>query len=260
MCLAATGLRVGRSSYAGGSCSVGCAQVSSGADAGGTVLPGYAGWMQEAADSVSTDTAYHRLLDAAEKLVALKGEGAAASRAIISEAGQRYNSAITYHFGSRRALFDVVWDRRSACVDQYRLPMLQKLVEPSLQDLAEVYVRPMAAYLDERTPSYWARFNEESLRRYPLQLPAKLRSTLDDVTTGKGLRTLLDVFEQMQKLVCDGVEPMAGLRVTQAVRTVVTTFAAWERERDRGTTDMTARELGEYIIPGVVGMLQAPPR
>lgn len=219
----------------------------------------YAGGMQVAAEDSSAESARDRLVDAAEKLVALKGERAAASRAIIAEAGQRHNSAITYHFGSRRALSDAVWDRRSAAVDRYRAPMLNALSTPSLEDLVEVYVRPLASYLDERTPSYWARFNEESLHRYPLQLPAQLRTNLREAAPGTGLLTLLDVFEQMQKLACDGVEPAAGLRVSQAVRTVITTFAAWERERDRGTTDLTASELGRFLVPGIVGMLQAPP-
>ncbi|SDS38721.1 regulatory protein, tetR family [Friedmanniella luteola] len=199
-----------------------------------------------------------RLIDAAEKLVALKGEAGAANRAIILEAGQRHNSAITYHFGSRRALFAAVWDRRSAAVDRHRAPMLEALGSPSLEDLVEVYVRPLATYLDDRAPSYWARFNEESLRRYPLQLTAALRTNLQDAPAEVGLLTVLDVLERLQKLTCDGVEPAAALRVAQMARMVITTFAAWERERDRSTTDLSARQLGAQLVPGVLGLLRAP--
>lgn len=213
-------------------------------------------------EAVATDDAdptgiRTRLLDAAEKLVALRGEGAAASRAIILEAGQRHNSAITYHFGTRRQLFDAVWERRGGEVDRYRAPLLAQLGAPTLGALVEAYVVPLARYLDERTPSYWARFNEESLRRYPLSLPVQLRTELTAAPAGSGLLTLLDVLEQMQKLTCQGVEPASGLRVTQAVRTVITTFAAWERERDRGTTTLTATELGAHLVPGVLGLLEA---
>jgi AcrR family transcriptional regulator len=210
-----------------------------------------------AKDDADPTGARTRLLDAAEKLVALRGEGAAASRAIIFEAGQRHNSAISYHFGTRRELFDAVWERRGSEVDRYRAPLLAHLGSPTLEGLVTAYVVPLARYLDERTPSYWARFNEESLRRYPLALPARLRTNLDEAPAGTGLLTLLDVFERMQKLTCDGVEPAAALRVTQAVRMVITTFAAWERERDGGTTTMTAGELGAHLVPGVVGLLEA---
>ncbi len=199
-----------------------------------------------------------RLVDAAEKLVALKGEAGAANRAIIAEAGQRHNSAITYHFGTRRALLEAVRQARSAAVDRYRRPMLEELATPTLEELVRVYVEPIAHYLDDTTPSYWARFNEHSLRRYPLQLPARLRENLATAPSGTGLLTLLDVLEGLQKLTCDGVEPDAGLRVTQAVRTVVSTFAAWERERDAGTATMSAHDLGAKLVPGVLGLLSAP--
>jgi AcrR family transcriptional regulator len=214
--------------------------------------------MQPAVDEIGRENVQLRLLAATEKLVALRGEGGATNRAIILEAGQRHNSAITYHFGTRRALLDAVWRYRSAAVHRYRTPMLQRLSSPTLDDLVRVFVEPLARHLDETTPSYWARFSEQSLYRYPLQLPAQLRTDLTGAEGGLGLLTLLDVFERMQKLTCDGVEPDAGLRVSQAVRAVVTTFAAWERERDAGTEPMSASALGARVVPGIVGLLAAP--
>ena len=214
--------------------------------------------MQVADGEREREGARHRLVDAAEKLVALKGEAGAANRAIILEAGQRHNSAITYHFGTRRALFDAVWESRSAAVDRYRRPLLEGSTTPGLEELVEAYVVPLARHLDDRTPSYWARFNEKTLHRYPLQLPAALRTELNAVPEGTGLLTLLEVLERLQKLTCDGVEPDAGLRVTQAVRVVVTTFAAWERERDAGTATTSASDLGARLVPGVLGLLSAP--
>jgi AcrR family transcriptional regulator len=214
--------------------------------------------MQAAGEDIDREGVRFRLLSAAEKLVALRGDGGATNRAIILEAGQRHNSAITYHFGTRRALFDAVWQYRSAAVQRHRTPMLQDLSAPTLDDLVRVFVEPLARHLDETDPSYWARFNEQSLHRYPLQLPAQLRTDLADVEEAPGLLTLLDVFERMQKLTCDGVDPDAGLRVTQAVRAVVTTFAAWERERDGRRQPMTASALAARVIPGIIGLLAAP--
>lgn len=75
---------------------------------------------------------------------------------------------------------------------------------------------------------------------------------------GTGLLTRLDVFEHLQRLTCDGVEPAAGLLVIPVVRMVVTTFAAWEGEQERGAVDLTATLLGEQLIPGAVGLSAAP--
>ena len=51
--------------------------------------------MQTVGEEIDREGVRFRLLSAAEKLVALRGDGGATNRAIILEAGQRHNSAIT---------------------------------------------------------------------------------------------------------------------------------------------------------------------
>src|SRR4051794_38649639 len=95
-----------------------------------------------------------RLMVAAEKLVALYGNAGASARAITIEAGQRHNSAIAYHFGSRRQLMESVWTRGSGVVNAERRRIMAGWTdEPTLEDLVEVYVRPFTACLDRRRPS-----------------------------------------------------------------------------------------------------------
>jgi len=125
----------------------------------------------------SSDTVRDRLIDAAERLVALHTDEGTSPRAIIAAAGQRHSSAISYHFGDRRDLLDAVWERRSAVVHRRRLELVVAWSgrDPGLRELVEAWVRPFAEFVGAHRPSYWARFNEDELRRYPLAMVPRLR-------------------------------------------------------------------------------------
>lgn len=197
-------------------------------------------------------------MDAGERLVALLGEEGASSRAITLGAGQRHNSAISYHFGSRRALFDAVWTRGSGAVNVWRHELLREYgPQPTLEQLVHVYIAPIAAYVAGRSPSYWARFNEESLRRYPFVVAPYLRATLEDKGAESPLLTLADVLERMAALTCDG-SPVGAVRVSSVVRMVVGSLAAWERDHDRRAEVLTATDLGRELEVGALAFLRAP--
>lgn len=179
-----------------------------------------------------------RLLDAAERLVATHGSEVPL-RQVTRAAGQRNNSAVAYHFGSRDGLLDAVWARRSDRVNRDRALMVDALLASGriddLRALVEAHVLPLAAEIGSHLPSYWARFNEAALGRMPLML----LDTFDDDLARRGtqeipLRTLSEVFHLMRKQVADGVEPAAGLRVSLMVRFVIGSLAAWERDQEAG--------------------------
>lgn len=197
-------------------------------------------------------------MDAAERLVALLGEEGASSRAITLGAGQRHNSAIAYHFTSRRGLFDAVWTRGSGAVNVWRHELLAEYgAEPTLEQLVHVYIAPLAAHVEGRSPSYWARFNEESLRRYPFLVAPHLRVTVE-AKGGEGvLLTLADLFERMTRLTCGG-EALGAVRVSSVVRMVVSSLAAWERDHDRRAEVVTATRLGRELEVGALAVLEAP--
>ena len=65
------------------------------------------------------------LLDAAEKLVALKGIHGTSARELTKAAGQRNNSAITYHFGSWHGLLDAVWTRHAPRINIERATLVE---------------------------------------------------------------------------------------------------------------------------------------
>ena len=184
---------------------------------------------------------------------------AASSRAIIAAAGQRHNSAITYHFGDRDSLFDAVWVRGTAVVNGARRQLLaqRNVLDLDLPALVDIYLSPFAAYLDSRSPSYWARFNEEALRHYPLLVASHLHRQLDRYTGEQPLDTLYGVFELMQRRVGIDADPDPALRVSVMVRAVIATFAAWERDAQAGRTDSTARALVSALQATALGILRA---
>jgi len=197
-------------------------------------------------------------MDSAERLVAERGAEAASSRAIIMAAGQRHNSAITYHFGSRKKLFDAVWIRGSGVVNRRRQEMLGTDQTWTLAELVDIYLSPLADYIGSRSPSYWARLNEEALRSYPVQVASHMRQLLDEYPREQPMDTLHAIFDRMQWMIADATEPDAATRVSIAVRATISTFAAWEREEQAHQATTTAAALGHDLRKVVLAILTAP--
>lgn len=104
-----------------------------------------------------------RLLLAAERLFATHGVDGVSLRQINAEAGQRNLSAAHYHFGSRQALIEAIYDYRMESVNRRRLAMLERLAtqgrQHDLRSLAEAVVRPILDEIEESEGgSYYIRF------------------------------------------------------------------------------------------------------
>jgi AcrR family transcriptional regulator len=204
----------------------------------------------------STEDVRERLIEAAERLVALHTDEGTSSRAIIAAAGQRHNSAITYHFGDRRGLLDAVWARRSAEVNRRRLEIVAGWSgrEPELRELVVAWVHPFAEYVGSRRPSYWARFNEDELRHYPLIAVPQLRPRLSGRPQEEWLLVLVSLFEQIQQRICAGQE--GPIRISTAIRMVIGAFAAWERDAEAGRQTISADGLADVMVECVLGLLE----
>jgi AcrR family transcriptional regulator len=100
------------------------------------------------------------LVDAAERLFGERGIDGVSLREVGAAAGQRNTSAALYHFGSKDALVDAVFDRRMASVNADRLARLAALDETDRGHdpvaLVEAFVEPFFAVVGAGTA--YARF------------------------------------------------------------------------------------------------------
>lgn len=85
-----------------------------------------------------------RLIEAAERLIAEKGLENVSTREILQEAGQKNQSALQYHFGSKAGLIGATINERTLQIDAHRIELLDSIQgEPSLKQLLEVNVVPL---------------------------------------------------------------------------------------------------------------------
>ncbi|MFI1379482.1 TetR/AcrR family transcriptional regulator [Embleya sp. NPDC020886] len=110
-----------------------------------------------------------RILDAAERLFAERDTAQVSLREIGAAAGQRNNSAVQYHFGTRDVLVRALYEDRLAPLNARRLELLATLDAEGVGDLGalvDAYLRPLAeAMRDGDRAGHYARF----VHRYTLE-------------------------------------------------------------------------------------------
>ncbi|PCI64606.1 MAG: hypothetical protein COB37_00635 [Kordiimonadales bacterium] len=90
------------------------------------------------------------LMAAAERLIAQKGIAEVSTRDILKEAGQKNQSALQYHFGSRGALINSAINARTHQLDAYREALMDALSDkPSLYDVLVTIVRPLCNLVED---------------------------------------------------------------------------------------------------------------
>lgn len=92
-------------------------------------------------------TTRDRLLRAGEHLFARKGIDGALTGEIVTLAGQGNDSAVHYHFGSRRGLLAAIIDRHMRRMEEQRKPALDRNPDADLGTLVAAVIGPLAAEL-----------------------------------------------------------------------------------------------------------------
>ena len=88
------------------------------------------------------------LIHAAERLIAKKGLADVSTREILQEAGQRNQSALQYHFGSKNGLISATINERTTQIDQKRQAMLTEFGDtPTLRQIFEALIIPLGELL-----------------------------------------------------------------------------------------------------------------
>ena len=87
-----------------------------------------------------------RILDAAEELFASQGYDATSLRG-LTQAAEVNLAAVNYHFGSKRKLFQAVFERRVGPINRERLALLEAREDrgpepPSVEELLQILIGP----------------------------------------------------------------------------------------------------------------------
>jgi AcrR family transcriptional regulator len=110
--------------------------------------------------------ARERLILAAEQLIGEHGVDVSL-RDIALAAGQRNNSAVHYHFGSREGLLQAAVERRKEPLESARGALLAERGEPaSVAEVLDVLITPMTTVPYDEGSTHYARFHQQ-VRNHP---------------------------------------------------------------------------------------------
>lgn len=197
-----------------------------------------------------------KLLRAGERLFAGHGVDGTRIRDIVELAGQGNDSAVSYHFGSRRGLLDAILAKHIALMDGARDAAMRELDadggNPDLATIVRAIVAPTADRL--LTP------DGRDFLRIIVQLAeiAGVRGpTAPGPIRGTAVARQLEILGS--QLRADLPEPIARERVATVVATLTATLAERARRIDAGRpVELNHDTFVANLVAMLVGALRAP--
>jgi AcrR family transcriptional regulator len=199
-----------------------------------------------------------RLVLAAERLFAERGIDNVSLREINRAAGQRNVAALHYHFGTREALLEAIFERRMAGINRRRVAMLDALeadgADIAIRSVVEAMVLPLAEQLDPVADGgHYVRFLAQVISDPGVDVGGLVRDKFDHgmVRTRRLARRILD---GLPAEVVDERMSLASNQMVHALADEVRRRAARQsRERPGETAFFVAN-----LIDSLTGALDAP--
>jgi AcrR family transcriptional regulator len=197
-----------------------------------------------------------QLILAAERLFAERGIEGVSLREINLAAKQRNTSAAHYHFGSKEALVEAIFELRRTEIGRRREELLDRLEADGrtsdLRALAEVLVRPLAPELQSGQSGEEGSRYLEFLAHLLLMSPEKVGEILRRHQAAEGRWAAL----AMKSL--PGIpRSLLWTRLFLMARHVVTSLAVYHR-RGLETDEVSLETYLSDMIDAVAGYLGAP--
>lgn len=191
-----------------------------------------------------------RILLAAERLFAERGVENVSLRQIGEQAGQRNNSAVQYHFDTKKGLIQALYDLRLVPLNKHRLQMLADLADPGPADLARIYVQPLSDAVIAAEGSWaYARFLDRYLGR------GREFESFDD-QHGRGSR---EVSRMMTEQLSHTGEAVSEERLRMIQVLTIRTLADLEHRLEHGLADHDAADLTVAALTEAVAILLTAP-
>lgn len=138
-----------------------------------------------------------RIVEVAERMFAESGYRGVSLRAIMRECNV-HAAAVHYHFGSKRALLEKIFERRAGSLNAERLALLDKLRGDTAPDLLEkildAFLRPSFGWPDASRMDADAAARSEEVRRF-----TRLRSVLAHEEAALSQRLIERHFNETSK-------------------------------------------------------------
>ena len=135
-----------------------------------------------------------RLLDHAEKMFAEDGIFAVTNRQITEAAGQKNESALNYHFGTRNELISTLLTRRGKDLDKIRAELLAHLGDkPTTRELVQLLVEVYASCLHTESGCDYLRIVDQ-LRGWMTDW--EFISSLEDDNVNEHLKHILGLLQK----------------------------------------------------------------
>lgn len=195
-----------------------------------------------------------RLMEAAERLFGERGLHAVTLKEINAAAGQRNESALHYHFGSKARLVDAILNTRVAAIDRVRVQRVEALVGSGREgDIAEILratFEPLTGLLDTEEGVRFVRFAAQVLNDPDHDLPTvAIRSGFEGINRANGL---------IMAALGDLAPEIAIQRQRLLVEMVLTSLAIWTRRPDAMSNDAARSFFVSSLFDAMAGALRAP--
>jgi AcrR family transcriptional regulator len=195
-----------------------------------------------------------RLILAAERLFGERGIHAVTLKEINAAAGQRNESALHYHFGSKHALVEAILLYRVRIVDARRIELLDALLErdkkPGLRAIVHAAFEPMAELLETQEGVRFVRFLAQVLNDPDFDLPS--------LVLGSDFEGIARTNALVVSALGDLPPGIALQRQRFLIEMTVSSLAIWTRQHD-AARERDARALFvANLFDSIVGFLSAP--
>jgi AcrR family transcriptional regulator len=197
------------------------------------------------------------LLLTGERLIAINGIGTVSLRQINTAAGQRNSSAAHYHFGSKAALVDAIFDYRMKRVNLSRRLKLASIREqtndhPNPRQLVETFIAPVVEEIqDTEGGSFYIRFLAQAVGHPHTDTYKFAESRFDAAESA---------YKQLKQMAPEIPEPIFGQRFGLMWEMIIHTLADWEYTSElQASTQQISRALSvSNLIDSATGALMAP--